>query len=71
MRDKSTQISNTQKHFRDCAKQLMLPALPSKPFSEDMNGQIANESIVTLLRRSRLKTYLDLNFINLLSMGLV
>ena len=55
MQDQSTQISNTQKHFRDCAKQLMLPALPSKSISGDMKGQKANESIVfTLLRRSRL-----------------
>ena len=60
----SIQISNTQKHFRDCAKQLMLPARPSKPSPEDMEGQIANESIVfTLLRRSRLKPNLDLNLI--------
>ena len=64
MQDQSTQISNTQKHFRDCAKQLMLPALPSKPLSEATKGQKANESIVfILLKRRRLNTNLDFNLI--------
>ena len=45
-------------------KQLILPALPSKSISGEMKGQKANESFVfTLLRRSRLKTNLDLDII--------
>ena len=39
MQDQSTQISKTKKHFRDYAKQLMLPALPSKPLSEATKGK--------------------------------